>query len=1077
MAGGSPGWSVAAFTHGIDNVFYRIMFARGIGLLGASHGKILRSADAGSHWFEATADGDDDILAFTTSESGTTVTFIAGGFGGGIRVSSDSGSNWLFANTGLGNLNVTSLVRGSRRPDSSGQIIVAGTYGGGIYVSEDNGLSWDAKNAGLTGLLINDIATLDDTIVVARSGGKVSRSTDQGESWQDVGSGLPDTEVLSAALVQCGDETWVFAGTIDAGIWRCSAAGGSWSSVSDGLLNSRVNSILVQDTALFVATHQGVYRSVDYGTSWQLLAEETFPRVSLLHVAGNAGLAGTERLFAAAWGGYYAGPIGGESCTMFMTDDRGEHWTNARSRFFGPSVSMETHGDASFLCFGGNMDFYGGMYASFDNGETWELRSQACGGNHIYYCMSVRPWADGSGYSSYVAGDLPSRGLFFSNDTGRSWSQISTSRITALCALDSRVMIRDVAAKVWRTSRDSGMWEEITHTLSGVDPVAFTRDGERLFATVADDAADGQPGGLVMTTDAGAYWVAAGLEGSTVSSLVPVGDHLVAVADGRVYCATRADLLWVDVTANLPATSVGSATASADWCYALGSDGGSMSARPMSEIVQELATPPAPPDLLAPPDTATLSSHEVEFVWRKGTPAVTRYWLETSTDSAFLQSTADSMLVDTAVVRSGVPEGQYWWRVRAFSSAGWGPFSKTRTFTICVIAGTRWVRTNGPDSLEVRSLAVIGTNLFAGTTLGIFRSTNNGTTWTEANGESTHDGLRALAVLDTNLFAGMYYSGVYRSSDSGTTWTPATTGLTSPQFPIRLQTLVGSSTTLFAGSVELVCGVFRSTNNGASWDPVFTGVTYPPIQALAATDSIVYAGTRWVGILRSSNNGTDWTDDTSIFRHSAVYALAATGSALLAYTSAPGPPAVYRSTTSGADWEPVASLPGFNALAVGGRYLFAGSSSGVFRSLDSGVTWTAVNLGLTDIVVEALAVCGGNLFAGTRHSGVWRRQLPELVTPVEVVAGETPRGFVLHEGYPNPFNPTATITFELPATAIVRLSVYDLLGREVGVLVNARMEPGLHKITFDGSRLSSGVYLSVLRAGQYAGVKKLLLLR
>ncbi len=91
----------------------------------------------------------------------------------------------------------------------------------------------------------------------------------------------------------------------------------------------------------------------------------------------------------------------------------------------------------------------------------------------------------------------------------------------------------------------------------------------------------------------------------------------------------------------------------------------------------------------------------------------------------------------------------------------------------------------------------------------------------------------------------------------------------------------------------------------------------------------------------------------------------------------------------------------------------------------------------------------------------------------------------LYPNYPNPFNPTTVITFQLSGNSWVRLAVYDLLGREVAVLVNERKAPGGYEITFDASRLASGVYFYRLQtrqtdgglAGSFAKTRSLVVMR
>lgn len=86
-----------------------------------------------------------------------------------------------------------------------------------------------------------------------------------------------------------------------------------------------------------------------------------------------------------------------------------------------------------------------------------------------------------------------------------------------------------------------------------------------------------------------------------------------------------------------------------------------------------------------------------------------------------------------------------------------------------------------------------------------------------------------------------------------------------------------------------------------------------------------------------------------------------------------------------------------------------------------------------------------------------------------------PARFQLHQNYPNPFNPSTVISYDLPKSSVVILRVYDILGRAVETLVNARQSSGVHSITFDGSRLASGVYFYRLTASGVNIVRKMLL--
>ncbi len=90
---------------------------------------------------------------------------------------------------------------------------------------------------------------------------------------------------------------------------------------------------------------------------------------------------------------------------------------------------------------------------------------------------------------------------------------------------------------------------------------------------------------------------------------------------------------------------------------------------------------------------------------------------------------------------------------------------------------------------------------------------------------------------------------------------------------------------------------------------------------------------------------------------------------------------------------------------------------------------------------------------------------------------EIPTVFALRQNYPNPFNPGTTITFELPKASHVTLNVFDVLGREVSVVVSERRDAGVHEVMIDGSGLASGVYFYRLQAGEFLSTKRMLVVR
>ena len=88
-----------------------------------------------------------------------------------------------------------------------------------------------------------------------------------------------------------------------------------------------------------------------------------------------------------------------------------------------------------------------------------------------------------------------------------------------------------------------------------------------------------------------------------------------------------------------------------------------------------------------------------------------------------------------------------------------------------------------------------------------------------------------------------------------------------------------------------------------------------------------------------------------------------------------------------------------------------------------------------------------------------------------------PKEFKLEQNFPNPFNPTTTIQYQLPAEARVTLKVYDILGSEVATLVNEVQEAGYKEVQFNGSNYASGMYIYRLTSGNFSSIKKMMLVK
>jgi len=291
-------------------------------------------------------------------------------------------------------------------------------------------------------------------------------------------------------------------------------------------------------------------------------------------------------------------------------------------------------------------------------------------------------------------------------------------------------------------------------------------------------------------------------------------------------------------------------------------------------------------------------------------------------------------------------------------------------FTASNITPAQWVQMNGPYGGSVEAVAFDSSgNIFAGTANGVFRSTDNGSTWTKT-GLTTGRILHLTVAPNEYIFAGTN-SSVLRSSDHGSSWENVSTGL--PHEYILTFAVSADGSTIFTSAGNGFTstdsdGVFRSTNDGNNWTQINTGLTNHEVNALAVLDTNIFAGTT-NGIYRSTDNGDNWIQTSLNNDYVNAIAVSLNGSKVLAGTNY----GIFLSTDMGNSWSKfgltdtsVSSL----VISPDGSAIFAASTNsapGVYRFENNGMGWTTINTGLTDSSAWSLSIShdGSTLFACT----------------------------------------------------------------------------------------------------------------
>lgn len=300
-----------------------------------------------------------------------------------------------------------------------------------------------------------------------------------------------------------------------------------------------------------------------------------------------------------------------------------------------------------------------------------------------------------------------------------------------------------------------------------------------------------------------------------------------------------------------------------------------------------------------------------------------------------------------------------------YCATGAGPYTTTAS-----AAG--W-SSLGLDDSQCFCLAVnpvTPTQLAAGTDTGVFTSSDAGENWSETpTGPELVSTLAFDPAAGQTLYAGSYEKGIYKSTDLGSIWTK-TTG--APSRITRILPGASRGSTLFAGTPS---GLYTSTDNGSTWAALNTAFSTSPVYAIvrpAALPATLYVATDQ-GVYTSTDSGSTWTA-----RNTGLQTDGTLGPYVRALAVDPDTPAtlycatysgsgqdadVYRSTDSGASWTQMnRELSNTTVLSLAfdpadSSIAYAGTSTlGVLKSTTSGLSWTEANEGLLTTAVRCLAV-------------------------------------------------------------------------------------------------------------------------
>ncbi len=312
-----------------------------------------------------------------------------------------------------------------------------------------------------------------------------------------------------------------------------------------------------------------------------------------------------------------------------------------------------------------------------------------------------------------------------------------------------------------------------------------------------------------------------------------------------------------------------------------------------------------------------------------------------------------------------------------------------------------WSVTNGPSGGTIHSIVANGTNLYAATDAGVFRSTNQGQSWFIVS--VMPGGAISLVISNNTIIAASGTAGFFRSSDNGGTWQSDSaivggvystvafaadgqnitaqvdskeyisadggvgwTYYTPAAYPMNVFTVSGGN--LYGGNEF---GVNVSTDHGVTWTTI--QLTAKTVLSLVVNGNVIIAGMDSSAINYSTNGGKTWEASRVGTRGKDVTTLYQFGMYVFAGTRGDG---IFVTSTNGATWSSEnSSMSGTEVLSFAsvGTQVFAGLNGyGVVVTPDTNKTWSGVNTILNGMAINSLTANNGGVYAGTTGGGVQR---------------------------------------------------------------------------------------------------------
>lgn len=658
-----------------------------------------------------------------------------------------------------------------------------------------------------------------------------------------------------------------------------------------------------------------------------------------------------------------------------------------------------------------------GIYKSTDSGLSWELLPPVYPFNEIF-ALGINKkdiLFAGSGYYS---------GLFKSTDLGASW--------------------------IWLSG----------YTRPECWAIAFN-DSDHIFA------GDGDWGGLMKSTDSGNTWVQLLPNSVAVLSIsIESFGVLYVGASNNFYKSTDNGVTWTSISSGLPSLEIATTLC-----------------KQRDEIFVGTG-------YILQGDGIYHSTNGGEDWIQRGLSGQTIYSLTMNDYGTLFAGTKESGIYKSSdnglswlQINNGIYNNNIF-RVKAgpsnllfaCSESDGGIYRSTSL-------GASWEITGVTAGTISRAFINEPGDIFAATLFGVQKYNAQDSVWS-ISGLTSVSSVRGWNWLsdiiidnDNIMFASSWSGKVFKSTNYGVTW-DTTSDIHSYQTHVTDMALYTDNSILLG----IYGFIKRSTDKGITWTSIINGLPSSIIQNIEVTEEGVLYAVSGNKLCKANHIDSSFVViRDGIFASSPpIYNRIATGNnGLIFFADQDVNQGIYRSTDYGETWLKIYNSSVYSLSLFNNKYVAAGlpAGEGILFSSNLGNEWKFLNEGIHSNATISWNIIDSNGYVYASANGLGLYKSNQIVTNVDFKEHNEIISFGLEQNYPNPFNSTTNIRYSIPQSGRVTLTVYDIMGRVVAVLLDKYQEAGSYDMIFQAKDLASGIYFYTLTSKNFTASKKLILLK